>query len=528
MTKKIFLLLFLCILFANQAWTQSGTYTANGVTWKYKLEGSPKTATIIGEVLGGTAFSGALNIPNDIVHGGTHYTVTKINDHAFSFYEEATTFSIPTSVTTIGRNAFVNCRKMTGTLYLPNVTTIGNYAFMNCRGLTGKLELPNVTTIGNKAFESCKGLTSLSLPKVTIIGGWAFSDCRGLEGVLELPKTLTSLGEYAFAYSFGTTIKAIKFENGTNLLYPEHLCFAGAYVAYIDMVGVNFPSGFIASKNNLGTSNYTMVYLPSTVSINPSDINVVRGNICNKLEIHDESVNYYNRNIGCDYPILYPFTAAKATYNRVFGATCQTLYLPYPATLPDGMRAYTLQAKTVHGGITHFRFVSIGDGGTQLQANKPYLIRVTDGSPSKQFGTDVSVQVPVTPSIASTEVQDVNGQGFYFGGTTENIDNATAASMKAYNLMNNEWRPIRTDNPNGYIHSFRAYMRTTGAAPAKGFAIVLDDEDSTTGIDTAVENEVEQGNSPIYTLDGKLMGTDIDALPSGEIYVKNGKKFYKF
>jgi len=574
MTRKIFLFLFLCILFANQAWAQSGTYTANGVTWKYKLEGSPKTATITGEVLGKTVFSSALNIPNDIVHGGTHYTVTKINDNAFSDYGEATALSIPTSVTTIGKNAFYRCKKMTGTLYLPNVTTIGNfafldctgltgklelpnvitisnsafwgcrgltgklklpnvttignYAFMNCMGLTGKLELPNVTTIGNNAFSSCKGLTSLSLPKVTIISGWAFSDCRGLEGILELPKTLTSLGEYAFSNSISTTIKAIKFENGTNLLYPEQLCFAGAYVAYIDMVGVNFPSGFIASKSNLGASNYTMVYLPSTVSINPSDINVVRGNICNKLEIHDASVNYYNGNIGCDYPIQYPFTAAKATYNRVFGATCQTLYLPYPATLPDGMRAYTLQAKTVHGGITHFRFVSIGDGGTQLQANKPYLIRITDGSPNKQFGTDISVQVPVTPSIASTEVQDVNGQGFYFGGTTENIDNATAAGMKAYNLINNEWRPIRTDNPNGYIHSFRAYMRTTGAAPAKGFAIVLDDEDSTTGIDTAVENEVEQGNNPIYTLDGKLMGTDIDALPSGEIYVKNGKKFYKF
>ena len=526
MTKKIFLLLFLCILFANQAWTQSGTYIANGVTWKYKLEGSPKTATITGEVLGKTVFSSALNIPNDIVHGGTHYTVTKINDNAFSNYGEATTLSIPTLVTTIGKNAFSQCRKMTGTLYLPNVTTIGNYAFINCMGLTGKLELPKAMSIGEQAFSNCKGLTMMSLPKITMIGDWAFSGCTGLEGVLELPKTLTSLGEYAFANTTGTNLKAIKFENGTNLINIEKNSLSGTYLAYVDMVGVNFPPGFIASYNNLGTSVSTMVYLPSTASINPDDINIVRGNLCNKFRVYDGSGNH---NDGCEYPIQYPFTAATATYDRGFyNAICQTLYLPYPATLPDGMRAYTLQAKTVHGGITHFRFVSIGDGGTQLQANKPYLIRVTDGSTSKQFGMDVNVQVPVTPSIASTEVQDANGQGFYFGGTAENIDNATAAGMKAYNLINNEWRPIRTDNPNGYIHSLRAYMRTTGAAPAKGFAIVLDDEDSTTGIDTAVENEVEQGNSPIYTLDGKLMGTDIDALPSGEIYVKNGKKFYKF
>ena len=604
MKRKLLLLLFiLCLLPTANVWAQTGTYTANGVTWKYQLEGSPKTATITGEVLGNTAFSGALNIPDDIVHGGTHYTVTKINDNAFRDYEKATTLSIPTSVTTIGKFAFSKCKKMTGTLYLPNVTTIGDFAFAqcggltgkleipnvttigqsafiscigltgtlylpnvttigastffdcrglsklklpnvttiagqafyNCIGLTGKLELPNVTTIGNftiqgsNAFRNCKGLTSISLPKVTMIGGWTFASCEGLEGVLELPKTLTSIGEYAFMNSSSSKIKAIKFENGTNLLYLDNPCFAGVYAAYIDMTGVNFPPGFIVSKSNLGISGYTMVYLPSTVSINANDINVVRGNLCNKLEIYDAAGSYHNGNIGIDCPIQYPFTAATATYNRVFYSAYLTLYLPYPATLPDGMRAYTLEARTTHGGVTHFRFTSVGDGGTQLEANKPYLVRVTDGSPSKQFGTDVGVQVPVTPSIASTEVQDANGQGFYFGGTTENIDNATAAGMKAYNLRNNQWRPIRTDNPNGYIHSFRAYMRTTGAAPAKGFAIVLDDEDTATDIDdTVAEDAVEQGNSPIYTLDGKLMGTDIDALPSGEIYIKNGKKFYKF
>lgn len=310
---------------------------------------------------------------------------------------------------------------------------------------------------------------------------------------------------------------------------------------YIDMRGVTFPAGTDLGRSGgvfNGVPMETICYVSASappVMMGPGfsgtshsqKPNIVRGNVCDSLVIYDYTT--FN-GINTNYPIKYPFTAVKATYNRVLsGVTCKTLYLPYPATLPNGMRAYTLQAKTVHGGITHFRFVSIGDGGTQLQANKPYLIRITDGSSSKQFGIDVNVQVPVTPSIASTEVQDANGQGFYFGGTTEMIDNATAAGMKAYNLINNQWRPIRTDNTNGRIFPMRAYIRTTGAAPAKGFAIVLDDEDTPTGIDdTVAEDAVEQGNSPIYTLDGKLMGTNIDALPSGEIYVKNGKKFYKF
>mgnify|MGYP000979154529 CR=1 FL=1 len=109
------------------------------------------------------------------------------------------------------------------------------------------------------------------------------------------------------------------------------------------------------------------------------------------------------------------------------------------------------------------------------------------------------------------------------------MNNATAAANNVYNLNQNQWRPVKTTNTSGYMRCFRAYIRTTGAAPAKGFAIVLDDEDTPTGIDdTVAEDAVEQGNSPIYTLDGKLMGTNIDALPSGEIYIKNGKKFYKF
>ena len=608
MKRKLLLLLFiLCLLPATNVWAQTGTYTANGVTWKYKLEGSPKTATITGEVLGRTAFSGALNIPDDIVHGGTHYTVTKIGQYAFQSYVNATVLSIPESVTTIekrafyglskaegvlslpnvttiedyafytcwkltslslpkvtiiGENAFGACRRLTGSLILPEVlsvgeeafrgcsgfngsiempkvTTIGPQAFYSCENVTGHLLLPNVTTIENEAFENCKKLTQLSIPKIIRLGYSCFEECR-FTGVLSLPASLKEIASRVF---YNAEFTAIIFASGTVLTKCGGFSFNNKDLSYIDMRGVTFPAGTDLGRYGgvfNGVLQKTICYVsasapPVMMGPGPSGtsysqkLNIVRGNVCDSLVIYDYTTWLFN-DIKTNYPIKYPFTAIKATYNRVLsGVTCKTLYLPYPATLPDGMRAYTLEAKTTHLGITHFRFTSVGDGGTQLQANKPYLVRIIDGSASKQFGTDVNVQVPVTPPIASTEVQDVNGQGFYFGGTTENIDNATAAGMKAYNLINNQWRPIRTDNPNGYIHSFRAYMRTTGAAPAKGFAIVLDDEDTPTGIDdTVAEDAVEQGNSPIYTLDGKLMGTDIDALPSGEIYIKNGKKFYKF
>ena len=80
------------------------------------------------------------------------------------------------------------------------------------------------------------------------------------------------------------------------------------------------------------------------------------------------------------------------------------------------------------------------------------------------------------------------------------------------------------------MHSFRCYIRTTGAAPAKSFAMVFEDE-QTTGIGDAAElteDELKSGRYTFYTLDGRSAGNNYDALKSGEIYVVKGRKFYKF
>ena len=63
---------------------------------------------------------------------------------------------------------------------------------------------------------------------------------------------------------------------------------------------------------------------------------------------------------------------------------------------------------------------------------------------------------------------------------------------------------------------------------AKGFAIVLDDNE-TTSIDEIrhSEAEIQSGKYRIYDLSGRFVGTDLNTLPSGQIYIANGKKFYK-
>lgn len=485
----------------------------------------PKVTTIKEVAFSGcTGFTGALLLQN----------VTIIEKYTFSGCSGLTSLSLP-NVTTIGEAAFNLCSGLTGTLSLPKVVTIGDAAFQNCPLLTDAF-FPEVITIGEGTFWAT--LTDLPfMPKVETIGRSAFSNNQKLIGIKTLPASLKNLGNNAFNNCHN--IEAIVFGNGTNLnSIGQHVFSASWGLKYINMTGVTLPAGtkigrvFASPFDN--TPKYTMVYLPAgSPTPEANQENFVIGNTCEHFVVYDKAVNYKSGTIGCNYPIKYPFTANKASYmeelsymtltNKSFsGDNCKTLCLPYPATLPNGMRAYELTAKVGDG--KYFRFVSIGDGGTQLEANKPYLIRITDGG-THTFGTETNVQVPVTPP--TIEVPASADGTTFFGGKTENIDNATAAAGGYYNLENNTWEPIKTDNPNGYVHSFRAYIRSTSPTPAKGFAIVLDDENETTGIDNA-EEDIEKGDGKIYSLDGKLLGTDINALKSGEIYIKNGKKFYKF
>ena len=63
----------------------------------------------------------------------------------------------------------------------------------------------SVTSIGNYAFAYCTGLTSVTIPdSVTSIGSYAFYSCSGLTSVT-IPNSVTSIGNNAFYYCSGLT-----------------------------------------------------------------------------------------------------------------------------------------------------------------------------------------------------------------------------------------------------------------------------------------------------------------------------------
>ena len=104
-------------------------------------------------------------------------------------------YSIPSSVTSIGYNAFSGCSSLSSVELPSSVTSIGNHAFSRCSNLES-IELPSsVTSIGNYAFYGCSSLRSIELPSsVTSIESGAFSSCNliitATTGEIAIPEIL--------------------------------------------------------------------------------------------------------------------------------------------------------------------------------------------------------------------------------------------------------------------------------------------------------------------------------------------------
>ena len=125
-------------------------------------------------------------------------SVTTIEGSAFNYCESLTSVTIPDSVTTIGEKAFYRCSNLTNVTIGDSVTTIGDYAFKYCSSLTSVTIPDSVMTIGEDAFYYCDSLTSVTIPdSVTTIVRGAFQYCDSLTSVT-IGDSVTTIGSWAF------------------------------------------------------------------------------------------------------------------------------------------------------------------------------------------------------------------------------------------------------------------------------------------------------------------------------------------
>ena len=132
--------------------------------------------------------------------------------------QEITTLEIPSSVTSIGNNAFYGCNGLTSVDLPSSITKMGECVFYNCQNLSS-VKLPSeITAISNSAFGECISLKNIELPAgITSIGDDAFVNCSNLQNI-NLPSGITTIGTGAFWYC----------SNLTNVILPSALASIGA------------------------------------------------------------------------------------------------------------------------------------------------------------------------------------------------------------------------------------------------------------------------------------------------------------
>lgn len=258
-------------------------------------------------------------LPESIVNGGVTYYVTAIGERAFDGRSDISYLYIPSSITSIGEYAFIDCGsnikveipdieawckvklgnehssplssakafysggREIKDLVIPNgVEAISSFVFYQCRSITSLIISGSVKTIGSSAFEDCTGLTSLYLSEgLERIGGSSFEGCTGLSSII-LPSSMTSVAINAFKNCRSLT--SIKSLNNN-----PPLCNNPFYNVNKEQCTVWVPIGCIAAyKGADGWKDYMTIReitdgdVNGDGDVNEADVNAVASHIIGK------------------------------------------------------------------------------------------------------------------------------------------------------------------------------------------------------------------------------------------------------
>ena len=265
-------------------------FELNGICYNINSDGNTVTVTYYGSSFVESMFyySGNVNITSTVQYGGKSYNVTAIGNDAFQMCNMVTGISLPSSIVTIGNNAFKGCGITSFVLpksvtYLgndilngckslesiivdnqntvfdsrfncnaivetssnkliagcknstipDNVTEIGRYAFI---GQDVKyIEIPNsVLTIGENAFSGCQMLDSICIPDATtFIGASAFYYCKAMKK-LTIGKSVNHIGDGAFSYCSGLQTVYARMPNPNQVDCASN-CFAYSSISNVTL-----------------------------------------------------------------------------------------------------------------------------------------------------------------------------------------------------------------------------------------------------------------------------------------------------
>lgn len=226
-------------------------------------------------------YNGELTIPKKI--GGK--SVTQIGNGAFANQTGITKVYVPSTVESIGANAFENCTQMQ---YIEfdegsQLTTIGNSAFSGS-GLWNIVFPSTVNNIGFNAFQNCQTLMAVEFKQgclIETISNATFSGCVNLLAIT-IPASVKTIGANAFENcNFATRCD---FMQGSQLETIGNSAFANTKIQNFAI-----PTGvtYIGSNAFYGCSEMETIVIPGGVQT----VGVTAFGNCENLTIYTSLSN---------------------------------------------------------------------------------------------------------------------------------------------------------------------------------------------------------------------------------------------
>ncbi len=185
-------------------------------------------------------------------------SVTSIGDWAFSGCTNLTSITIPNSVTYLDY-AFYYCTSLKSiTVEKDNTEYSSQDGILYNKNKTELLKVPqaitkvtipdSVTSIGEEAFWNCKNLTSLTIPdSVTSIDDWTFEDCTSLKSVTVEEGNTEYSSQDGILYNKNKTELIKVPQTKSNITIPDTVTSIGMYAFY-------------------GCKNFTSITIPDSVN----------------------------------------------------------------------------------------------------------------------------------------------------------------------------------------------------------------------------------------------------------------------
>ena len=171
------------------------------LSFKYTVNTGTNTVTVT-KYLGSNSI---VNVPDRIAG----YKVTAIGDGCFKGNTLLTGVRIGENITSIGNEAFLDCKNLVMVDFtgVPYTITVGMKAFKNCEDLQ-TINLPAAKSIGQLAFDGCKALKKIEIKAGTErVEDYCFTNCTGLTEIV-IPQSVTYFPNNAISnHTAGLVIK---------------------------------------------------------------------------------------------------------------------------------------------------------------------------------------------------------------------------------------------------------------------------------------------------------------------------------